>query len=146
MRVLAGSINITVNVISIDANTWMTNPFSRIWQDLPGASVKDFADPSALIDTLLMELEDVRLVGSEQVGGVETYRLSGTIDSGALRMALPFAEAGMQVEVEIWVGIEDDLPRLARIRGQLAAGEAENIVRLLELSEFNTRIEISPPE
>ncbi len=146
LRAVAGSINIRVNVISIDDKTWMTNPFSRQWQELPGATVRDFADPSALIEALLNEINDVRLEGLEEVNGTETYRLLGSMDSGALGLAFPFAEAGMRVEVGIWVGVEDHLPRRARISGRLAGGEAENIVRLLELSEFNTEIEINPPE
>ena len=131
LHALAGSINIRVDVISIGDETWMTNPFSRRWQNLAGATVKDFADPSALIETLLRELNDVQLLGLELIGSVETYRLLGTVDSGALRVALPFAETGMRVEVEIWVGIDDDLPHQARISGRLTPREAENIVRLL---------------
>ena len=143
---VAGSINLSVSVISIDAKTWITNPFSRRWQDLPGASAGDFADPAALIAALLDEIEEVQFVGLAEVTGTETFRLRGTMDSAGLQVALPFAEAGMRVEIEIWIGVEDFLPRLAHIRGPLAAREAGNIARLLELSGFNAEIEIRPPQ
>ena len=43
----ARRINVSVKVIGIGDKTWVTNPFTRNWQSLPGATLKDIADPGS---------------------------------------------------------------------------------------------------
>ena len=141
----AGSINVSVDVISIDDQTWITNPFTRGWQKLPGASLRDLADPGSLITAILPKVADPRFAGDESIGGVKTIRIEGTIDSGELRGALGFARPGHAVKIEAWIGAEDGLPRRIRLSGRLVSSEAENVQRQLDLSRFGETVDISPP-
>ena len=140
-----GGIDVSVELIAIDSDTWITNPFTRTWQRLSGTDLRDFADPAALMASLLPALQGARVTGESTIDGARTWRLTGTMDSGALAQALPFAEAGRRVDVELWVGVEDSLPRRARLAGPLATGENEKVVRQLELSRFNESFTIQPP-
>ena len=138
----AGSISVRVEVISIGDETWITNPFTRRWQRQRGVSASDIADPSELVRGLVLALEEVRLVGQTRIDGTTAYRLDGVIDSGALTEAFGSTEVG----VELWIGAADFLPRRARLSGRLSDGEAADIVRQLDLSDFDAAVEIQPPE
>ena len=124
VRAKSGSLNIDVDVTSVNDRTWITNPFSRQVQELPGANLRDITDPLALLAVLTRELRDVRVVGREKLDGVETYHLTGTIDSSRLDSVLP-VEPGHSVEAEIWIGRDDSLPRRLQLNGAVASGQAE---------------------
>jgi hypothetical protein len=71
--------------------------------------------------------------------------LEGTLDSGVLVTALPTAQRGLPVQVELWVDAADALPRRARLEGALSASEPEDIVRDVHFSRFNSGVEITAP-
>ena len=145
VRAKATSINVNLDVIGIGDRTWVTNPFSRRWQELPGANINQIADPARLVNTLLGNLQEAAVAGEGQVDGVKSYKVTGSIDSGVIEEALSAAEPGLPVAVELWIGVDDSLPRRARLTGRLAAPEPENIVRQVEISRFNARVDIAPP-
>ena len=146
VRAKAGPLTANVDVIGVGDRTWITNPFSRRWEVLRDASIQDIADPTALVTALLSSIREPDVVGSEQVDGVQTHRVRGVLDSGALRSALPAARDGYPVTADIWLGVDDSLPRRARIAGALSAGEPKNIVRQLDISRYNQPVTIQPPE
>ena len=141
----AGSINVSVKVVAIDNQTWITNPFTRDWQRLPGASLRDLADPGTLVTALLPKVQNPTVGEGGAVDGVQTLKIEGTIDSGELRDALGFARAGHSVGVEAWIGAEDSLPRRIRLKGRLVSDENENVLRQLDLSRFGEPVQINPP-
>jgi LppX_LprAFG lipoprotein len=143
---VAGAIGVSVDVIAIDNQTWITNPFTRNWQRLPGASIRDFADPAALVNSLLPAIKDAKIVAENEVDGVRTRQIEGRIDSGELEDALGGAESGNEVKVEAWIGIEDSLPRRLRITGPLSDDDDDDIERQVELSRFGEPVNITPPQ
>lgn len=142
----AVGINVNVEVISVDSETWVTNPFTRRWESLGNADIRDFADPHAIVQQVLPLLDDAEVQGTASVGGVNTYALRGSIDSGALQSALGLAESGRIVQVEAWIGVEDSLPRRIRLNGPLSNDDASNVVRQVDISQFNQPVTIEPPE
>jgi hypothetical protein len=140
-----GGIDVSVDIVAIENNTWITNPFTRSWQRLSGTDLRDFADPANLMASLLPALQDATVAGETSIDGVRVWRLTGTMDSREIARALPFAEPGHRLNVEIWIGVEDSLPRRARLAGPLATGEAAGVVRQLDLSRFNESFTIQPP-
>jgi hypothetical protein len=145
LRAKASSVSVRVEVIGIGNDTWITNPFSRRWEKLPDIKVGDIANPTALIDALVQNIQNAEVTGRQDVDGTPSDRLEGTVDSGVLAGTLPGAEAGHELKVTLWVSNEDHLPRRARIQGRLSAEEPENIVRQLDLSKYNEPVQIDPP-
>jgi hypothetical protein len=141
----AAGINVSVKVIGIDDETWVTNPFTRSWQRLGGTNIRDFANPAALVTGLLPDVQDPQIAGREDVDGAATYRLTGTIDSAALSDALGIAEPGHTVKVEAWIGVDDSLPRRVKLSGRLTDDEKENVTRQVDLSRFNQPVDIQAP-
>jgi lipoprotein LprG len=142
----AVGINVTVRIIGIDGRTWITNPFTRDWQELPNTNIRDFADPAALVSGLLPSITEAELREGERIDGVETHLITGSITTEALREALGLAEPGRTVKVEAWVGVDDKLPRRIRLTGPLTDAEAPNVVRQVEISRYDEPVEIMPPE
>src|SRR5262245_2963871 len=99
------STNVSVKVIGIDNESWMTNPFSRDWQRLPsGFSIWEATDPAAFVNTVARSIKDPKVVGTESVGGVNCQKISGKLDSAALRTAFRSAAPGTTLDVDVWVG------------------------------------------
>jgi len=142
---VAGAL-LRVEGVGIGDEGWMTNPFSHDWQSLPkGTTISAILDPAAGIHAVAGSLQDVRVAGVEKVGGDNTYLLEGQVDSAVLKAAAPIAEAGLTVNVKIWVGVDDYNIRQVRLEGPFAPGEPENIVRILSLSKFDEPVSIEPP-
>jgi hypothetical protein len=140
-----GGVTVSVQVIAIDDRTWITNPFTRSWQRLPGASLSDLADPSALILSLLPQVEDARYGEETSIDGTRTVKVEGSIDSGALQESLAFARPGNTIRVEAWIGVSDSYPRRIVLSGPLAANDNDNVVRQVDLSNFGRQVQINPP-
>jgi hypothetical protein len=146
VKAKAASANISVNVAGIGEKTWITNPFTRKWESLPDTSVSDIADPSAIVNALLAGLKDPKIAGEDNVDGVKTYRVTGTIDSSGLRDAFSTVEPGFKNNVDLWLGADDSLPRRAKIAGQLYRDDPQNVVRQVDLSKFGAPVDIKQPE
>ena len=146
IKAKAASANVSVDIIGIGERTWITNPFTRKWQSLPDTTVSDIADPNAIVGALISGLKDPRVVGEQDVDGVKTYRITGTIASGDLRSAFSDVAPGFTDNVDIWVGQTDSLPRRAKIAGQLYKDDASNVTRQVDLTKFGTAVDIKAPE
>jgi hypothetical protein len=90
-------------------------------------------------------LDNVSVDGVENVGGSDTYLLEGEVDSGVLKAAVPIAEPGLTVTVKLWVDVEDYSILQVRLEGPFAPDEPENIVRILQLSNYDESVSIEPP-
>ena len=120
---------------------------ARLADACPAPPSRDLADPAALVTTPARQRQDAESRASRvEVDGVDTYETHG---HHRLRRrwsdALPIAEAGQPVKVELWIGVDDSLPRRVRMTGRLDADEPTNIVRQIDLSRFDVTVEIKPP-
>jgi hypothetical protein len=146
VKAKAASANLAVDIIAIGDRTWITNPFTRKWQSLPDTTVSDIADPNAIVGALVSNLKDPKIAGEQDVDGVKTYRVTGTIASGDLRSAFSDVDTGFTNNVEIWLGTADSLPRRARIAGQLYKDDAPNVMRQVEITKYGAAVDIKAPE
>ncbi len=137
-------VNVSVDAIAIGSDTWLTNPFTRQWQKLD-VDLRDFADLAALLPTLLPAIQNPEIAGESTIDGVRSHRVVGRADSSELQDALPFSLPGLEVEIEVWIGVDDSLPRRLRVIGQLIAGESGDAVRQIDLTRFNRPVRINPP-
>lgn len=137
-------INVSVEAIAIGSDTWITNPFTRRWQK-QDANLYNYADIGALLPALLPVIENPQFGDKSSLDGVETQQITGQVNSSDLQDALPFSLPDRQVRVEVWLGVEDKLPRRVRVIGQLISGESDDAVRQIDLTQLNRQIQINPP-
>ncbi len=145
VKAKAAGVGVSVKVIGIDDKTWLTNPFTRKFQLLPGESIKDIADPTGLINAVLASLTNVKLAGTDTIDGTQTYKITGNVDASALQAAFDNATKGFPAGVELWVGQSDSLPRRVRLSGPLSKDEPKDIVREIDLSNFDKPVDIKAP-
>lgn len=146
VKAKASPVSLSTKIIVIGDKTWLRNPFTHRWESLSNISIADIADPVALLNTVLGALKDPQIASETEIDKVKAYRLTGTLDASALKTAFDFAETGRSVSVELLIGIADGLPRRARLNGRMAENEAANIARQIDLTRFNEKVDIRPPE
>jgi hypothetical protein len=142
------TLPVSVSVISIQNQTWITNPLQGGEHYLPlpnGPQTTEILDPSKGLLGAASQMRDPRLTGSDKVGGVDAFVIAGSVDAGDLRSIATDAESGRQVPAQIWLGKGDSLVYRVRLSGPLSAGEPQTIVRQLDLSQFNEKVDIQPP-
>ena len=141
-----GNQTVKVEIIGVGDQGWMTNPFNRQWQPLPsGTTIKDIFDPAQGVKAIIGSLQNAQVTGEEKVGGAQTWHVEGTVQSDVLATAVPISRPGLTVGIEAWIEVDGSLIRQVYLKGPIAPGEPENIVRKLALSDFGEQITISPP-
>lgn len=116
------------------------------WQQLPLSQAATLYDPSAILDAergvphLLRTATDGEVEARETVSGVDTYRVSATLSSGALGALLP--GVGESVPGTLWIGVDRPLLHRAEVTLTGAAGAGTATVTL---ADFDAPVEISAP-
>lgn len=139
---------VSVTVISIGDQSWITNPLQtgEHYQPLPnGPQTAAILDPSTGLLKAANQMTNPRLTGTDKIGGVATYVVAGNVDAGNLTPIATGAESGRAVPTQIWIGETDSLIYRVRLNGPLSSSEPKNIVREIDLSQFNEQIDIQPP-
>lgn len=144
VRARSGSLVVDVDIVSVGSRTWLKNPFTRQFQELPDTSLQDITNPLALIQVLTRDLRKAEVEGREKVDGVDVYHVTGTIDSAALGAVLP-VEPGHSVAIDLYIGEDDSLPRRVDFDGPLTSSDANDIRRRVDFSRFNQTVEITAP-
>jgi hypothetical protein len=141
-----GGVDVDTEVIAIGDELFFENPFGGGFVDAD-FSLQDILDPVGGVASLLRTApEDAAFAGSETIDGVDTQRVTATVDSGLLADLIPGGDEGFVVQVTIWIGKEDRLPYRILLVGPLNDDDPENIERLIEISDFNAEgVEIEPP-
>ena len=161
-----GFFKIEIKFITVDGDFYMTDPETGEW--ILGASASDFLplNPSDFADAenfvgpdLLSESDKLTLEGTEEVDGIEAYRITASADSGSVAML-----EGLDGELDMmfWVGVEDGLLHRIMANGKLAmpdtgAAQSDSLLGglgggdtgfeiLIEYSDFNVPFQIEAPE
>ena len=125
--------------VGVDFNR-LVNPNERFLHPRLGLCVA--------VDGLLKaadEMSQPKLSGAERLGSVDTWIISGDVDAGNLRPIATDAESGRMVPTQVWVGKEDSFVYRIKLSGPISSTEPKNIVRQIDLSLFNERLDITPP-
>ncbi|MXY22772.1 MAG: LppX_LprAFG lipoprotein [Dehalococcoidia bacterium] len=161
-----GFFKIEMKFITVDGDFYMTDPETGEW--ILGASASDFLplNPSDFADAenfvgpdLLAESDKLILEGTEEIDGIEAYRISASADSGSVAML-----EGLDGELDMtfWVGVEDGMLHRIMANGKLGmpetgAAQSDSLFGglgggdtgfeiLIEYSDFNVPVQIEPPE
>ena len=138
---------ISMKVIVMGDRGYITDPLSRKWRELsPNTLPFNFADMGNSLSRIILSIQDPSFVGSEDVDGVATWRIRGSVSSDILTSLVTTATPGRQVALELWVDQELGLLRRAHIEGPIAANDPPEITRLLTLHGFDEPVKILPPQ
>jgi len=137
-------------MIVIGETSYLTDPETGEWT-ISSDPATSFA-PEEFTGLDPDRLEDLVLVGEETLDGVPVYYLKGTAPVEELRLGQLDLDVGVEgeLQVEYWIGVEDNLLRKATINGELSVlGEEEATMQLSATalySGFGEPVVIEPPE
>jgi len=138
-------ILVKVDVITIGSTTYMTNPLTRNWEMLPSdfSAIAVF-DPSTGIMAILSGIIDPTVEEGNNDHSV-SYHIKGEIPVESLRPITLNSIEGTTVMVDIWIDPEDFSIDKVRLEGRITETEKSGIIRTLEFSDFNKKVEIESP-
>jgi hypothetical protein len=111
-------------------------------------------DPTQALQ-MLQSVGDVKEVGKEQVGGVDTTKYSGTLDpqklarkfGGANSLGSVFKQMGTKtIPVTVWIDGDGYVRKLDEsITAQVPGSGTLDLKIAAELSDFGTTVDVTPP-
>jgi hypothetical protein len=139
-----GPVNFKTGMVLIGPDAWLQNPLNHRWES-DSITIDQVFDPQAGVVSIMRTAQGAALVGIEEVDGAKCYRVEVTLDSGTLALLPGDPQAGHPVLTVAWIGVTDQLVRRIELRGPVASGERDDIVRRLTLSAFDQDVAIVPP-
>jgi len=140
-------ISISTDLIVVGHRYFLKTPFGSGWQKIDVDTLPSaFFDPEQGILAVIGGASDLQNDGSEDVGGVDCYRVTGKVKADTLKPLLNTAKGTQKLEMELWIGKDDMLLRRLRLTGPISPDESAKAVRTVELSEFDEAVQISAPE
>jgi lipoprotein LprG len=139
-------VPLETTIVSVGDRSFLQDPVTKQWRAFAvGANPAALFDPAKGVLAGIRSATGLEQAGSEQVGGVGTYRLKGRVSASAVAPLVGVESSQRLVRLTIWVGQRDFVLRRLRLEGAVAQSEPTDIVRTVELSKFNESKTIVPP-
>lgn len=144
---LQNNVPFQVEFVAVGTTHYVQDPTSQKWQSMPAA----FSPVGSLnlnkgTVQVLERIGDAKYVDTEDIGGIQAYHLSGTVQAAEVAAIAGSTTAKEPFEGEVWIGVEDHFVRRIVVSGPATANEVEGTVRTIELSAFDEPLEIVPPQ
>jgi lipoprotein LprG len=146
---IAGTLSgipLRTDLIVAGGHQYLKEPFTGRWRlfDTKTNPVA-FFDPQRGVLPVIAHASDLRNDGTDRVGGVDTYRISGSTRARSVSFFFNNPPSDRRVTLEVWIGKDDRVLRRLELRGPLADYEGKDIVRSLELSRLGEHLVIAAP-
>jgi len=136
---------VDVNAINVGDQVWINLTGNKYTPLANGVGAAAILDPNNGVLKALKGVKNPQIVGHEKLNGVDTTIVAGDVDAGDLTALAQNAQAGKQVKGKAWIGDADHRLYRLRIDGPLNDSEPANIARIIDLSQFNEKLDIQPP-
>jgi len=140
-----GPLDFDTGLVILGEDAWLQNPVTQRW-DSEDITIDQVFDPREGVVALMHAARSPRVTAIEEVDGADSYRIEATLDSGDLTLLPGDPQPGREVPTTAWIGVDDQLVRKVELRGPVASGESDDLVRRLTLSRFDEDVSIAPPE
>ena len=138
---------LSTSLVSAGGKLWIKNPLSGSWQSVDVETTPSFLlDPRKGVLGVMRGMTDLKEDGSEDIGGVSTTRITGTIDASEVGPLVAVKPRQGSVDVTLWIGKDDGILRRIEVTGPVGADEKADAVRTVELSRFGEPVTVEAPE
>src|SRR5487761_141900 len=140
---------IGLEVVITGGHVYLRPPFSG-FTAVTGKTAAEVPDLAKLFDAktglpaMIPAGQNLTYIGSEKVGGVDSYKIGATYTAAQIARLLPELSSTGDVAATIWVGGSDHLIRKAVLSGPFGNGGTASTVEI-DLSAFNTTVAIASP-
>jgi hypothetical protein len=139
-----GRAFVRVEAIVIDEQTWMTNPLTGVWSEIPPEdSPFSFLDPVKLVADILGETQGPFFGGLLGSGGEIT--VTGKIPATTLAALVGRVDPDAVPDVVLTIDSSDYLLNKIIISGNVQPEDEPDTIRVITLSEFDKPVSLEPP-
>jgi lipoprotein LprG len=139
-------IPVKINVLVDGKSQFWTDPASGRWGPMPTElNMAEFFDPSKGLADILGNVKGLAGDGTENVEGVDTYRLKGSVPAQALKSLSSEVTATGDLTTTLWIGASDFLLRRAQLQGPVLSDEPADIARTITIKDYNKEVKIETP-
>lgn len=145
--ILSGQ-SVTINLISIGATQFITDPITGQWRVVKGIlDASTLTNPNSGILSLVNKVQNASQPVSDSVNNVPCWRVTGQLDAKYIAFftggGVP---AGTMLQTTACIGKSDSLPYMVKVVGEAASGDNANTARTFFISNFNENISIAAPQ
>lgn len=142
---LAFGLPVSIKIIVDGDQQYMTDPASGQWTSMSAMlNVSEYFNPNGVGD-IMAGVKDLQADGNETVNGTDSYRLKGTVPAEALKKLSPEVDATGDLQTTMWIGSGDFLLRRVQLTGPFFQGEPEDIMRTINMSDYNKQVVVETP-
>ncbi len=146
--VLMSGQSLSVNLISVGDNQFITDPVTGQWRVIKGVlDPRTLTNPDTGVISVVNKLQNVSQPASAIVNGNPCWEVTGQLDAKYLAF---FTGGGVpngtMLQTIACVGKGDSLPYLVQVTGQASVGDTPQTTRIFALSNYNERINIAAPQ
>lgn len=129
--------------VLVEDSLWVKGPTGG-YQELPASMVRSLYDPAAILDpdkgiaNVLKNVRDPRTEGTEDVDGVSTYKVTGTVTKDVVSSLVPGINS--DVEITFWLR-QDDGNQPVKASVKAPKGTVD-----VTLSDVDKQVEITAPQ
>lgn len=142
-----GTARAQLGVISIQGDTWLTEPITGAWMNAPSSFNIDLAvlfdDQEGWGPLISDGLTDVEWLGLEDRGSEPRYRIRATADADRVKTILAGLIPRQEVEIDLWLDTATAHIREAEL-STVFKGQTSDW--LIEFTEYGEPVEITPPD
>jgi lipoprotein LprG len=149
-KIKQGDFLVDLRVVTVGGHLYLRLPFSQFTEvgadraaEIP--DVSKLMNPKSGLPALLPAGTDPRYLGTEQVGGTDSDKVSATYTAAQIEQLLggSVKPAG-DIKATIWSGRSDHLVRRAVLNGPLVTA-GTNVQVEVDLHDFNQPVNITKP-
>lgn len=139
---------VTVNLISVGASQFITDPITGQWRVVKGMfDPRTLTNPDSGLISLVGKLQHISGPLADSVNGLACWHVDGQLPASDLAFftggGVP---AGTLLQTSICAGQSDGLPYQISVTGQAATGDTARTTRTFLLSKYNENISIVAPQ
>jgi hypothetical protein len=139
-----GRAFVRVEAVVIEERTWMTNPLTGVWSEIPPEdSPFSFLDPVKLVADILGETQEPAYVQDGESSGDIT--VTGRIPSPTLAALVGTVDPDAVPSVELTLDSGSYLLKKIIISGNVQPEDEPDTIRVITLSEFDKPVSLEPP-
>src|SRR3990170_1468112 len=140
-------VPLTTQLVAIGNDVWIKDPLAGVWRSVDVGTTPAFLlDPAGGVLGVMRRVQELNDEGTEELGGVETRRLRGTVDAADVAPLVAVSPGGGTVEATLWIGEEDRILRRVEVKGPVAENEPDDALRVIEISRLDEPVTVEPPE
>lgn len=146
---VAGAPRVSIRMITIGGEAWTTDIVTGRWveaQEEFGYNPGVLYDNQDGIGPVMGRMVDPVIVGTEEVGGAQTYRVRGMASADVIRSMTGNSMEGEEITVELWINVETwDIMRLT-VAEPTDEGLEDPATWTLNLGDHDEQVTIEQPE